>query len=147
MEEPPSRTAGLAEVEILSLFERWNEAMVGGDSAAVAALYADDAVLLPTLSNRIRRDREGIASYFKKFITWAPRSRLLEGAVRLFGDVAVHSGAYRFTFGSGPFREVDARFTFVYARRQGSWRIVEHHSSMMPEVERLKPARQAGSLA
>jgi hypothetical protein len=46
----------------------------------------------------------------------------------------VNTGYYTF---SGPGREGlpaarAARYTFVYANRDGKWMIVDHHSSFMP---------------
>ncbi len=42
--------------QIAALFDRWNAALRTGDPEKVAGLYAKDAVLLPTVSNRIRTD-------------------------------------------------------------------------------------------
>jgi hypothetical protein len=47
---------------------------------------------------------------------------------------AVDSGTYRFTLmKDGVIDHVDARFTFVYEKIDGTWLIVNHHSSAMPE--------------
>jgi uncharacterized protein (TIGR02246 family) len=123
------------EQEILDLFVAWNEALQSGDAQRVAALYAPDAVLLPTVSNRVRHNTAEIADYFAHFLTRAPYGRLIEANIRQVCEgVAVNSGVYLFTL-STPEGEnvVSARFTFVYAKRHGEWRIVEHHSSLMPE--------------
>ena len=53
------------EQQIASLFERWNAALQIGDSAKVAALYADNGVLQPTVSNRVRVGHEAIQDYFE----------------------------------------------------------------------------------
>jgi uncharacterized protein (TIGR02246 family) len=119
--------------EIAQLFDAWDAALSSGDPDAVVALYALDAVLLPTFSNRVRTTEEGRRDYFVHFLQRRPRASVVEGHARTYGDVAVHSGIYAFTFGAGPVREARARFTFVYRRVDGRWRIVEHHSSCMPE--------------
>jgi uncharacterized protein (TIGR02246 family) len=125
--------------EVAALFQSWNDALASGEAERVAALYAPDAVLLPTLSNRVRRDPEAVLSYFRKFVSRLPQATISEGQVRVMGNVATHSGLYRFLFGAGPLREARARFTFVYRRDPRGWRIIEHHSSLMPESEPLVP--------
>jgi uncharacterized protein (TIGR02246 family) len=119
--------------EIHTLFHAWDAALQTGDAEEVVALYAPDAVLLPTFSNRVRTTEEGRRDYFVHFLQRRPRASVVEGHARSYGDVAVHSGIYAFVFGAGPVREARARFTFVYRRVDGRWRIVEHHSSCMPE--------------
>ena len=53
--------------------------------------------------------------------------------MQLFGDVAVHTGYYtRSGVTEGRVTQNPARFTFVYAKRGGQWRIVNHHSSALP---------------
>jgi uncharacterized protein (TIGR02246 family) len=120
--------------EIARLFDAWDAALATGDADAVVALYARDAVLLPTFSDRVRTTEEGRRDYFAGFLRRRPRARIVQGHARAYGDVAVHSGIYAFTFGSDLQREARARFTFVYRRIDGRWWIVEHHSSCMPEV-------------
>jgi uncharacterized protein (TIGR02246 family) len=120
--------------EIDALFHAWDTALQTADADVVVALYAPDAVLLPTFSDRVRTTEEGRRDYFAGFLRRRPRARVVEGHARVFGDVAVHSGIYAFAFGAGPEREARARFTFVYRRVDGRWWIVEHHSSCMPEV-------------
>ena len=50
--------------EITVLFDQWNSALQTGDPKQVAALYATDAILLPTVSNKVRHNHEEIEDYF-----------------------------------------------------------------------------------
>ena len=47
------------------LFDQWNKSLQSGDPAKVAASYSHDAVLLPTLSNRVRYTHKERVGYFK----------------------------------------------------------------------------------
>lgn len=133
--------------EVSNLFSEWDAALRTGDPDTVVALYAPDAVLLPTFSNQVRRSPEAIRSYFVKFLERGPSASVEDGSVRVYADVAIHSGIYAFVFASGPLREARARFTFVYRRENDAWQIVEHHSSAMPEPAALlrKPAEGTGT--
>ncbi|VXC96920.1 conserved exported hypothetical protein [Pseudomonas sp. 8Z] len=121
--------------EIASLFERWNAALQTGDSAKVTALYADDAVLLPTVSNRVRVGHEAIKDYFDHFLQAKPVGTINYREIRqLSSDTAVDSGVYTFALNQGgTVRNVQARYTFVYEKVDGQWKILQHHSSAMPE--------------
>jgi uncharacterized protein (TIGR02246 family) len=117
-----------------TLFDAWAEALRSRDPAQVVALYADDAVLLPTISNQVRRNHAEMLDYFRNFLVPGPEVRILEQTIRQAGEAVVHTGIYRITMGEMPDDpEVDARFTFVYQRVNREWRIVAHHSSVMPE--------------
>ena len=122
------------EALIMRLFDDWNEALKSLDPARVAALYAPDAILLPTMSNKVRHNTAEIAEYFTHFLAGAPEGRIRESTIRLMGDVAVHSGIYVFRMmrADEP-ADIPARFSFVYQRINGMWKIVAHHSSVMPE--------------
>lgn len=125
--------AMIRDLDVGKFFDDWADALASRDPERLAALYAPDAILLPTLSNVLRRNTVEIAAYFHEFMLGGPEARVLEGIVRLMGDVAVHSGIYRFTMTAMEGRpEIDARFTFVYERRDDDWKIVAHHSSVMP---------------
>ena len=42
------------EENVIALFSEWNDALATGDPDVVTQMYADNAVLLPTVSNRVR---------------------------------------------------------------------------------------------
>jgi len=121
----------MTENNILSLFEDWNSALQTGDPKQVAALYETNAILLPTISNKVRHNHEELEDYFVNFLAKGPVGKIDESNVRTFGDVAINSGVYTFTFKDGA--SVQARFTYVYRWNGQKWLIVEHHSSQMPE--------------
>ncbi len=116
---------------VSSLFEVWNNALQTGDPKKVAELYEPNAILLPTVSNKVRHNHEEIVDYFVHFLAKGPEGKVDESNVRTFGDIAINSGVYTFTFKDGS--SVQARFSYVYRWNGQDWRIIEHHSSAMPE--------------
>ena len=116
---------------ISALFEEWNNALQTGSPKNVVALYEPNAILLPTISNKVRHNHEEIENYFINFLPKGPRGVINESNIRTFGNIAINSGVYTFSFNDG--NTVQARFTFVYRRNQERWLIIEHHSSAMPE--------------
>lgn len=121
----------MSEKEILSLFDDWNSALQTGMPRKVVALYESDAILLPTVSNQVRHNHHEIEDYFVHFLSKGPKGKINESNVRIFGDIAINSGVYTFTFSNGS--RVKARYTYVYRWNGSRWMIVEHHSSQMPE--------------
>lgn len=117
--------------EIESLFNEWNSALQTGDAKKVAELYESNAVLLPTISNQVRHNHEEMEDYFVRFLAMGPKGKIDESNVRIFDQLAINSGICTFTFNDGEL--VQARFTFVYRWNGENWKIVEHHSSKMPE--------------
>ena len=61
------------EREIAQLFDRWNATLAKGDPTAVAALYARDGMLQPTVSNWMREGRDEITAYFQDFLRKQPQ--------------------------------------------------------------------------
>ena len=119
------------EENVIALFSEWNDALATGDPDVVTQMYADNAVLLPTVSNRVRHNHAEIRDYFVAFLAKGPKGTIDESNIRTFGDVAINSGVYTFAFADGA--TVQARFTYVYRWNGQEWKIVEHHSSAMPE--------------
>ncbi|WP_416984314.1 SgcJ/EcaC family oxidoreductase [Streptomyces sp. T028] len=123
--------------QIAALFDGWNAALRTGDPEKVADRYAKDAVLLPTLSNKVRTDRAGIVDYMEHFLENKPVGKKIETHVNVLdGNSALDSGVYQFTLtdhATGKKRVVEARYTYEYEKRGGKWLIVNHHSSAMPE--------------
>lgn len=127
----PAKGAG-DKGEILALFDRWNDSLQTRDPDKMLEHYAPDAILLPTLSNKVRHNHAEIKDYFEHFLAKGPKGKIDESNVRLFGDVAINSGVYTFDFANGT--SVQARYTYVYRKLDGEWKIAEHHSSAMPET-------------
>ena len=117
--------------EIISLFTTWNNALATGDPSQVVTLYERDAILLPTVSNKVRHNHSEIEDYFVNFLSKGPQGKIDESNVRVFHQLAINSGVYTFTFNDGA--TVQARYTFVYRWNGDQWLITEHHSSQMPE--------------
>ena len=121
----------MSDSYIAALFEEWNTALQTGEPKNVTALYESNAILLPTISNQVRHNHEEIEDYFIHFLAKGPKGVINESNIRTFGNVALNSGIYTFTFSDG--NSVQARFTYVYRWNGQRWLIVEHHSSALPE--------------
>ncbi len=115
------------------LFEGWNRALQTGDAEKVALRYADDAVLLPTVSNVPRTGHDEIRDYFEHFLEKNPVGFVDTRNVKLGCNKLTDAGTYTFRVTDGEETvDVPARYTFVYEHRNGRWVIVHHHSSLMP---------------
>jgi uncharacterized protein (TIGR02246 family) len=120
------------DADVLGLFDQWNTALSTLNPDTVTALYADNAVLLPTVSNQVRHNHEEIRDYFVGFLQKSPQGVVDEFNVNMLSDTHVtNSGIYTFTFGDGS--KVSARFSYLYVASDDGWKILQHHSSAMPE--------------
>ena len=118
--------------EIEGLFSEWNKALVSGDPDEVVRLYATNAILIPTLSNKPRTSHAEIRDYFAQtFMPRGPSGTIVKAYVRVFADIAICSGIFAFTFSDRSAAQV--RKSFVHRWNGEEWLIVEHHSSLMPE--------------
>lgn len=118
--------------EIEGLFSEWNKALLSGDPDQVVRLYATNAILLPTLSNKPRTNHAEIRDYFAKtFMPRGPSGTIVKAYARVFADIATCSGIFAFTFSDES--AAQARKSFVYRWNGEEWLILEHHSSLMPE--------------
>ncbi|MBX8487938.1 SgcJ/EcaC family oxidoreductase [Pseudomonas cichorii] len=133
--EQPSN---VKDQEISGLFDRWNNALKTGNPQTVVSLYAPNAILQPTVSNKVRATPAEITDYFDHFLALKPVGEINYREIRrLSPDAAMDSGVYTFTLtaADGKKSKVQARYTFLYERVGGQWKILNHHSSAMPEVQ------------
>ena len=119
-------------------FATFNDAWATKDPDAVTKLFADDAVLLATLSNVPRTDHGAIRDYFVSFLKGSPTGTMNTSTIRTGCNVAYRMGTW--TVGltnqnSGVRNDVKARYTFIYTYDGGVWKIAHLHSSMMPISE------------
>ncbi|HHR6132321.1 TPA: SgcJ/EcaC family oxidoreductase [Providencia alcalifaciens] len=120
------------KIEIEKLFDHWNSSLKTGDAKKVADNYLADAVLLPTVSNKVRLTNADRVDYFEHFLKKKPVGKIDTRTVRIGCNNAIDTGTYTFTFADKT--EVSARYTFTYAWDGNEWKISSHHSSAMPEA-------------
>ncbi|WP_330289909.1 SgcJ/EcaC family oxidoreductase [Streptomyces sp. NBC_00576] len=132
-----SKSAKPSKKQIAALFDGWNKTLKTGDAEKVTDRYADDAVLLPTVSNKIRTNHAEIEDYFHHFLENKPVGKKTKTIINILdNNSAIDTGSYYFILTdpkTGEKKRVDARYTYEYEKRGGKWLIVNHHSSMMPE--------------
>jgi uncharacterized protein (TIGR02246 family) len=126
--------------DIAALFDRWNASLATLDPDKVVALYAPDAVLLPTVSNKPRTNHEEIRDYFVHFLAQKPQGKIDLRIIKIGCNIASDTGLYTFTLHDtkGKAKKVSARYSFVYEYLNGQWLIEHHHSSALPESVRVK---------
>ena len=124
-----------AEAEVMALLDQWVDAVNHNSIDRVTSLYAERAVLLPTISSEFRTDHDRIRAYFEMLFQMKPKLRIVQSILHHFGgNVAVRSGIYVFTLDrQGKQENLWARFTFIYHHENGHWKIMTHHSSTLPE--------------
>ncbi|MGZ5787374.1 MAG: SgcJ/EcaC family oxidoreductase [Ramlibacter sp.] len=127
--EPCKQTS---DEEIAALFDRWNASLQTGDPALVAANYAEDSILLPTVSNEPRLTNAEREDYFQHFLVDQPTGKIDMRRIYIGCNTAVDAGLYTFTFARTG-AVVPARFTYTYRWDGERWLITSHHSSAMPE--------------
>lgn len=118
------------------LFKKWNDALQTGSAKNVTNLYAEDAILLPTVSNLPRTTPAEIEDYFNHFLEKKPYGIVKQRNIKQGCNKLTDAGIYDFeVISNGKKEVVPARYTFVYEYRHNAWKIVHHHSSMMPEAK------------
>ena len=116
--------------------QAWVDAFNSRDPKRIVALYAPAAVFWGTTAKTIATTPAQVWDYFRDAGQRpATRVTIESSHLRLFGDVAVISGAYTFAdVTDGQRSNVrPARYSIVLQRIDGVWLIVDHHSSRVPE--------------
>ena len=113
----------------------WIDLVSCQDIDAVVDLYAEDGLLLGTFSDEIREGKGKIKEYFQFFLAKKPKASIVESKTHITSDNSLTiSGFYDFEVdGSDRVRELaHARFTFVFQKRGNNFKILSHHSSIIP---------------
>lgn len=115
---------------------RWAEVVSLGRLEDLLALYASDAILVPTMADEIGGHADERRTYFASFL--ANRNlhcridTLRKRISHKLGTVVV-GGHYTFTFErDGAELTLPARYLFTFEEIDGAWLITGHHSSRMP---------------
>jgi uncharacterized protein (TIGR02246 family) len=140
---PPATLAGDVE-DVATVARLWTDTIGRGDPDAMVQLYDEDAVLHGTRSPVIRRGHAAIREYFAEAAKNPGLSmKLVEPMlIRVYGDIAINTGNYSVTLtGNGRPVTIPLRYSFVYKKTDGQWKIVDHHSSTVPEQPPSEQAR------
>ena len=117
--------------EIKAATAAWVEAYNSRNPVRIASLYAPGSVFWGTTSKVIRATPADIADYFKD-AGKRPDARVTLGeqVVRVYGEVGLNTGSYTFTDNrDGQLVSRPARFSMAFQKREGTWVLVQHHSS------------------
>lgn len=133
---PTEMSADLDDPSVLGAYAtltKWTKAVATGRIEDVLKLYADDAILVPTLSDDIVFSEDGRRRYFEFFLAdSAPTCVVDQEKLRVNahnGTIAI-GGIYTFCFQRETVAEtVAARFLFVFEKSCSDWLITGHHSS------------------
>jgi uncharacterized protein (TIGR02246 family) len=131
----PATCQAITDQQVAALFDRWNKTLATRNPDTVAANYAGNATLLPTVQNGPLIGHDAIHCYFVSFLKQAPDGKIDQRVIHRGCNIAYDVGLYTFTVnGDQPNsrKQVRARYTFVYAPEHGKWLIVHHHSSALP---------------
>ena len=131
----PDHNAVAAVTAVNAALQAWVDAFNAHDAAGVSALYDAQAVLWGTLSADLITSADAIDAYFDRTFQFnpPPTVSLGQALVRVFGDTAMASGSYTLAFEiAGQSHLMPSRFSFTYRRSGDQWRIVDHHSSLVP---------------
>ncbi len=118
-----------------SAYGDWRKAMSSGSAENVVELYSPKAVLLATFDAEPLTGKDRLMAYFKT-LTALPKLSVKpqKSLIRIFDDVAINSGTYEFSYEKdGKTVTVPARFSFTYKLDNGKWKIIDHHSSVLPQ--------------
>ena len=130
--------APVTEAAVQQQFDTFNAAWATKNPATVAALFAPDAVLLPTVSNTPRTTPAAVQDYFVGFLKNSPVGRIDSSTIKLGCNTASRLGTWTVTLtdpATGATTPVKARYSFIYKYQDGKWWIDHLHSSMMPETK------------
>jgi ketosteroid isomerase-like protein len=126
----------------------WMQSFNSGNAGAAAALYSNEAVLMPPNAS-MARGTVAIKEAIAKEIAGAKKNgvTLAQGTldeINVAGDMAWHSGSYVVKDKAG--KQVDAgKFLEVWEKKSGKWRIVRDmwNSDAAPGAPAAPPAADA----
>lgn len=123
---PPSESADIAELSRLEKI--WNEAYVNSDAEALKDLCADDLVV--TMSDMQVLNKDQSLAILRSGRVKFQRYETSDLRIHVYDSAAVVIGLLRRTrLAQGKEANDEWRFTKVYIRTAGKWRVVAWHAS------------------
>jgi uncharacterized protein (TIGR02246 family) len=131
-ETEKSKRRGRAERQVLALNRAWADAITKGDAAGLDRILAED-VIVTSGSGEVRSKAAEIkdaAGPPDPDFVWTRSFTTEDVRVRIYRDAAVVTGRAKWGFKyKGQEVNQERRYTHVYVKRQGRWRIVAQQIS------------------
>lgn len=118
-----------------NVLKNWIKYVSKQDLEKVVDMYAEDGILLGTFSDVVRKGKKDIEDYFKFFLKKNPSAELVQIERHIINDNNFTvCGFYDFEVDSEDDNRVisKARFSFVFQKQDELFKILSHHSSIMP---------------
>ncbi|MFL3008259.1 MAG: nuclear transport factor 2 family protein [Candidatus Neomarinimicrobiota bacterium] len=114
---------------MIDLLQIWVEKIKINDAKQVAALYHEDGLLLGTFSDVERKGQKLILDYFENLFISKVDVKIITKHEFKTESISSVSGLYNFLLND---KEIKARFSFVFLKKKEFWKILSHHSSVLP---------------
>ena len=112
------------------MLDTWVDKIRTNNPKQVASLYHSDWLLLGTFSDIERKGYDLILEYFENLLKAKVDVEIVTQHKHETESLVVNSGLYNFIVDG---KTVNARFSFVFINADGEWKILSHHSSVLPE--------------
>lgn len=114
---------------------QWQTAFSLDSANSIIAMYHKEAVLLGTFSDRVRGSHSAIADYFNQFFSYQKREvHFLTINYQEIENMVICSGNYTFNWQDNTVRKTaEARYTMVFQQVNRGFKIIHHHSSLLPK--------------
>ena len=115
---------------MIDMLQTWIEKIKSNDANQVADLYHKKGLLLGTFSNIERSGQSLILDYFNSLLRSQVDVEIITKHEYKSESIATASGLYNFILNG---QKIKARFSFVFLKTKTKWKILSHHSSILPE--------------
>ena len=120
------------------ILEQWMQAVNNGNVKSLLSLYDNQAVLIPTFSNRLLNTPEKLRDYFEKLGSREELSIALHEKTLIIQELRNQiyslSGIYNWRFTvDGELLNFEARFSYLIDLSKTN-PILHHHSSQIPRT-------------
>jgi uncharacterized protein (TIGR02246 family) len=122
-----------ADETVSSIIEKWSAAFRKLDAEVLASLYSKNAFFFGSKSS-LYRGNDGVAAYFNGLPRWrSPTVQFTDvTTAQVNSDLINFAGTASFVVGDDA-PSLSVKITWVIAREDGGWKIVNHHvSSVTP---------------
>ena len=115
---------------MINILQTWIEKIRSNDASEVTNLYHKQGLLLGTFSNIERNGQKLILEYFKNLLRSQVDVEIITIHEYKTESISTASGLYNFILNN---KKIEARFSFVFLKTKEKWKILSHHSSVLPE--------------